>query len=123
MKWTFRYLAGTVNHGLLFDRSLASSKVMGYVDVDSVGDLDNKRSMTSYAFMFGGGLISWKLVMQSTVALSTTEAVDMENTKASKEALWLKGLVKELAFEQGVVQLQSDSLNFIHLVWYLIRAK
>jgi hypothetical protein len=35
--------------------------------------------------------------------------------EAIKEALWLKGLVKELGVEQGGVQFQYDSQSAIHL--------
>jgi hypothetical protein len=35
-------------------------------------------------------------MIQSTVAMSMTEAEYMAATKAAKEALWLTGLVREL---------------------------
>lgn len=71
--------------------------------------------MTDYAFTFGGGLISWKSILQATVALSTTEAEYMTTTEAAKEAMRLKGLVEELGFKQDVVQLQCDSQSAIFL--------
>ena len=91
---------------------------MGYVDTNYVGDLDNRRSMTGYALIFVGGLISWKSIRQSTINFPTTEAEYMTITEVSKEALWLKDLIRELGFEQGVVQLQSDSQSAMYLVKY-----
>ena len=96
-----------------YDQKTASRKVAEYVDFDHAGDLNNRRSMTGYAFSFGGGLISWKSVLQSTVALSTTEAECMATTNATKEAAWLKGLVEELSFKQDAIQLQCDSQSAI----------
>jgi hypothetical protein len=41
-------------------------------------------------------------MLQSLVAMSTTEAEYMAVDEATKEALWLKGLVKERGVEQGL---------------------
>ena len=41
--------------------------------------------------------ISWKATLQSTVALSTIEAELIAVIEACKEALWLKGLFRELS--------------------------
>ncbi|KAE8729042.1 hypothetical protein F3Y22_tig00004004pilonHSYRG00037 [Hibiscus syriacus] len=89
--------------------------VVGYVDSDYAGDLDNRRSTTGYVFTLGGGPICWKSTVQSVVALSTTEAEYMAAAKAAKEALWLTGLVKELGVQQGGVQLLCDNQSAIHL--------
>ena len=48
-------------------------------------------------------------MIQSFVALSTTESEYMAVTEASKEALWLIGLAKELGVQQSGVLLQCDS--------------
>jgi len=48
--------------------------------------------------------------------MSTTEAKYMTTTKASKEVVWLVGLVKKLSIEQGGVQLHCDSQSAIDLV-------
>ena len=71
--------------------------VAGYVDYDYVGDLNKRRSLTEYVFTIGGCAISWKTTLESTVALSTTEAEYMALTEACKEVFWLKGLFGELS--------------------------
>ncbi|KAK2991311.1 hypothetical protein RJ640_024576 [Escallonia rubra] len=48
-------------------------------------------------------------------ALSTTEAKYMALTEATKEELWLKGLVEELGFKQRGVLLQCDSQSALDL--------
>ena len=54
-------------------------------------------------------------MVQSLVALSTTQSKYMVVTKVSKEALWLTGLVKELGIHQGGVQLHCGSQSAIFL--------
>ncbi|WCJ18000.1 Transposon Ty1-LR1 Gag-Pol polyprotein [Euphorbia peplus] len=115
VKWIFRYLRGTVGHGLMFGGQHGDPLVEGYVDADYAGDLDNRRSTTGYVFTLGGGPICWRSTLQSTVALSTTEAEYMALAEAAKEALWLTGLVQELGVEQGGVELHCDSQSAIYL--------
>ncbi|KAG8472856.1 hypothetical protein CXB51_034830 [Gossypium anomalum] len=71
-------------------------RVIGYVDADFARDLNRKRSLTGYVFTIGGCAKSWKATLQTTVALSTTEAEYMAITEACKEAIWLKRLFSEL---------------------------
>jgi hypothetical protein len=54
-------------------------------------------------------------MIQSTVAMSTTEAEYMAAAEAAKEALWLTGLVKELGIQQVGVSLYCDSQSAIYL--------
>jgi hypothetical protein len=54
-------------------------------------------------------------MIQSTVAMSTTEAKYMATVEASKEALWLTRLVKELGIQQVGVLLYYDSQNAMYL--------
>ncbi|KAL0363822.1 UNVERIFIED_CONTAM: Retrovirus-related Pol polyprotein from transposon TNT 1-94 [Sesamum angustifolium] len=92
-KW---YLKGTVGHGVVFGSQQNDLLVVGYVDSDYAGDLDDRRSTTGYDFTLGGGSICWKSTVQSIVALSTIEAEYMAVAEAAKEALWLSGLSKNL---------------------------
>ncbi|KAH9733975.1 hypothetical protein KPL71_017220 [Citrus sinensis] len=89
VKWILRYLYGTVDVGLLFKKD-CGQQCVGYCDSDFARDLDKRRSTTGYVFTLGGGPISWRSILQSTIALSTTEAEYMAATEAVKEAIWLK---------------------------------
>jgi hypothetical protein len=100
IKWIFRYLKGTTDYGITFVRQKSDLSVVGYVDADYAGDLDDRRSTTSYVFTLTGGPICWKSMIQSMVAMSTTEVEYMAAAEAAKEALWLTGLVRELGIQQ-----------------------
>uniref|UniRef100_A0A2N9J5P5 CCHC-type domain-containing protein n=1 Tax=Fagus sylvatica TaxID=28930 RepID=A0A2N9J5P5_FAGSY len=115
VKWIFRYLKGTAEHEILFSRQPGTNSVVGYVDADYAGEVDDRRSTTGYVFTLSGGPICWKSTLQSIVAMSTTEAEYMAVAEAAKEALWLKGLVKELGLNQGGVQMHCDSQSAIYL--------
>ncbi len=87
MKWILRYLKGTTDVGLTFNKAKMSDSVVGYVDSDFAGDLDKRRSLTCYLFTLSGSAISWKATLQARVALSITEAEYMALTEAVKEVL------------------------------------
>ena len=113
VQWIFRFLQGTKNTCLHFGKS--TGDVIGYVDSDFAGDLDKRRSLTGYLFTFGGTAISWKASLQSTTALSTTEAEYMAITEAVKEGIWLKGFFNELTIGKQPISLFCDSQSAIYL--------
>ena len=89
--------------------------LIGYVDSDYAGDLDKRRSTTGYLFTMANGPVSWRSTLQSTVALSTTEAEYMAAGEAMKEAIWLHGLISDLGLHQKQVEIYCDSQSAIHL--------
>jgi hypothetical protein len=68
-----RYLKGTVNYGLVYDRN-SSNELVGWSDSDYAGDADDRKSTSGYVFMIGERTISWSSKKQPIVTLSTTEA-------------------------------------------------
>ena len=115
VKWTFRYFRGTTDYDIMFNKQQSDPSIEGYMDADYTEDLDDKRSTMGYVFTFGGGLICWKFMIQSLVALSTNESEYMVVAEAINESLWLTGLVKELGIQQSRVQLYYDSQSAIYL--------
>lgn len=113
VKWILRYLKGTGNTGLCFGGD--TCRVNGFVDSDYAGDLDRRRSTTGYVFSIHGAPVSWRSMLQATVALSTTEAEYMALAEGVKEALWLWGLLGDFGIKQDRVDLWCDSQSAIHL--------
>ena len=70
VKHILRYLAGTVNYGLLYSKD----SPIGYSDADWARKLDDHKSKSGYVFKVGGDSVSWKCCKQARVALSTAEA-------------------------------------------------
>ena len=87
VKWIFRYLNGIAGYGILFARQHGYNSVVGYVDSDYAGNIDDRRSTIGYVFTQSGGPVCWRSTLQSLVAVSTTEAEYMVVAKAAKEAL------------------------------------
>ena len=116
VKWILRYIHGTTDIGLKFERDdRLGQNLVGYVDSDYAGDLDKRRSTTGYVFTLAKGPVSWRSTLQSTVALSTTEAEYMAVTEAFKEAIWLHGLIEDLGIVQEHVDVHCDSQSAICL--------
>ncbi|GKB30850.1 retrovirus-related pol polyprotein from transposon TNT 1-94 [Tanacetum coccineum] len=72
------------------------------IDSDYAKDPDKGRSITGYAFLVQGCVVSWKATLQYVVALLTTKAEYMALTEAVKEAIWLRGLLEEVSKHSNV---------------------
>ena len=115
LKWLLRYLKGTWDHGLVYEKTKQEVHLTGFVDADYASNKDNRRSTTAYMFMLNDSCICWKAQLQSVVALSTTEAEFMATTEAFKEAVWLQGILQELRQMRDKTTIFSDSQSSIHL--------
>lgn len=90
-----RYLAGTINHGILFQGSHGMD-VNGFSDSDYAGCIDDRKSTSGFMFTISGGAMSWKSKKQTNIAASTCEAEYMACCSATKEAVWLSRLVSDI---------------------------
>ena len=60
VKWILRYIKKTLDVGLIFKKDdMVSQHVVGYCDLDYVGDLDKRRSTTGYVFALAKPPVSW----------------------------------------------------------------
>jgi hypothetical protein len=98
LKRVLRYLKGTAHFGLTFGGSDNKTNLIGWSDVDWAQDMDTRRSIGAFVFNIAGGYVSWSSKKQPTVALSTAEAEYMAASNATKEAIWLQTLLKDLGF-------------------------
>uniref|UniRef100_A0A1J3GF14 Retrovirus-related Pol polyprotein from transposon TNT 1-94 n=1 Tax=Noccaea caerulescens TaxID=107243 RepID=A0A1J3GF14_NOCCA len=114
VKWLLRYINGSLKNKLCY-RKEGEFVIKGYCDSDYAAYLDKRRSISGMMFTAGGNPISWRSSLQKVAALSTTEAEYMALTEASKEAVWLKGLMNELGFKQEAVNIYSDSQSALAL--------
>jgi hypothetical protein len=117
-KRVLRYLRGTINRRITYTGAGAidcQPELTGYSDADWGGG-PGHRSITGYAFMLAGGVISWQSKKQRTVALSTVEAEYMATTQATKEALWWRSFLTGLGHDMSTATtIHSDSQGSIAL--------
>jgi hypothetical protein len=99
-KRILRYLKGTAHLGLNFGGSNDRVDLVGWTDSDWAQDPDTRKSVGGFTFEVTSGSVSWSSKKQPTVALSTVEAEYMAASNATKEAIWLRVLLKDLGFTQ-----------------------
>jgi hypothetical protein len=68
-----RYIKGTSQFCIVLEKN-DNFMLNGFSNADWVGDMDERKSTTCYAFTLGSGVISWISKKKPLVALSTTKA-------------------------------------------------
>ena len=123
LKRILRYLRGTIDQktgkspGLLYDKRVTQDKpVIGYVDSDFARCPDSRKSMLGYVFICCGGPIQWKATKQSLIAASTAEAEYIALSEATKEAIWLRKLLKDFRIPVGAIPLYEDNQACIKIL-------
>lgn len=99
-KRVLSYLQGTRNLGLCFRKT--KNNLVGYVDSDWAGDVDDRISYTGYVFKLPGMAITWEARKQKTIVLSSTEAEYMALCEAAKEVVYLRNFLAKLQFSDEV---------------------
>ena len=97
VKRILRYLAGTIDHGLLLHHQ-SSSFIKAFSDVDWGAYPDDRKSTSGFCVYLGSNLISWTH-KQKTVSRSSTEAEYRAIAAIMTEILWLKYLLHELRIQ------------------------
>jgi len=116
VKRIFRYLAGTLDNGLVFEGSTSfSPTITAYADADYAGDPLTRRSTSGYLLTLAGSPVSWKSRLQRVVTTSTMEAEYLAIGDAAKDVLWLRALLAELGYKQPTTTIFNDNASAIHL--------
>ena len=109
-KRVFRYLKGHLNLGIKYSKGSNAEYLKGYADSDYRGDKSEYKSTSGYLFKLANGPISYSSKLQSITAQSSTEAEYIALCNATKEAIFLKGLLEEIGhFNQENVPIYSDN--------------
>lgn len=92
MQHIVRYVKGTMNYGLLFDKDCADDGITGAADSDWATDKDDRKSTSGYVFTFMGAAFAWKSKKQSDTgpgrssATAELRALDL----AARQGRWLR---------------------------------
>ena len=90
-----RYLRGTRNYGLVYSKD-GSKDILGYLDADWAGDVNDRKSTSGYLYLISGAAVSWRSKKQTCVTLSTAEAEYMALASAAQEAMLMRQLMADL---------------------------
>ena len=113
VKRIFRYLKGTHNYGLLYSRN--DGTMIGYLDADWAGDMNDRKSTSGYLFMMSGAAVSWK--SRKMVALSTVEAEYIALASTTQKTTWMRQLLEDLhnrQIEPTVIHEDNQSAIYLH---------
>ncbi|UZJ51774.1 hypothetical protein CBS101457_001094 [Exobasidium rhododendri] len=117
-----RYLKGTASHTL--EMTPLSTKgpdeklyLQLHSDADFGGDRQKGRSTTGYTVFLNGMVIDWKSQLQSTVALSSTDAEMIALSTTSRRAIGLRNLLKDVfeGYDQENIPIYTDSATSLVL--------
>ena len=98
-KRILRYLCGTIGYSLVYI-SIEYFVLIGYIDSDWTGYMDNRKSTSGYSFSMGSTTFAWSLKKQSTVSLFTIEAEYKVVATIACEAVWLRRIMEDLHEQQ-----------------------
>jgi hypothetical protein len=117
VKHILRYVAGTLDYGVLYRRGKKGDhQLIGYSDSDYAGDIDDRKSTSGMLFCLGSSPITWNSGKQKVVALSSCEAEYVAATYGACQGVWLARLLKDLVgYKSGAPTLRIDNKSGIDL--------
>ena len=95
VKHLLRYIAGTLNFGVSYERGAGTPKLLGYSDADLAGDVDDRKSTTGMIYFLGQSPISWQSQKQRVVATSSCESEYIAAATSACQGIWLSRLIGE----------------------------
>ena len=97
-----KYLAGTVEYGIIYGRKrtdhIPYAALCAYSDSSWADDPDDRTSRSGIMLWSWGGPIEWRSSKQTAQALSTTEAEYMAVCGAVKSVVWARRLFAEFGY-------------------------
>jgi transposase InsO family protein len=115
VKRVFRYIAGTLDLGIVYRSNVDEGFLDVYSDADFGGCTSTGRSTSGVIVRYAGGAISWMSQRQPVVATSTTEAEIIAANEGAKEAIWLSRLFRGIIQLRDVPIIQVDNSAAVRL--------
>ena len=94
----FAYLNKNKDLGIVFIQE-ENTEEEGYCDSDYAGDENDFKSTSGIAIFLGLTIICWYVSKQTTTAQSSSDAEAIAMNFASKEVVWIRGILRELGEE------------------------
>ena len=99
-----RYVSGTKDLGIMYS-TLENFKLIGYIDSDNGGIIDDRKRTYGYTFHFGTFVVSWDSKKQPIVTLSLAEVEYVAVTNLGLMKFFLG--IELQQFESGIFISQS----------------
>ncbi len=109
-----QYLINHVEEGITYDQS-DGLEMTAYVDSNYADKKEDRKSVTGYIIMLGGGTIEWKSQCQGTVSLSSTEAEYKALSQCASGIVYLIQVLKDLGIEMKTTTIYEDNVGAIKL--------
>lgn len=97
-KRVLRYLSGTMYFGIWYKRG-GAGEILVYTDSDFAGDVDSKKSTSSYVFIMDDAAVAWSSKKQPIITLSTTEAEYVAASVCACQVIWFNRILEELGYD------------------------
>ena len=114
VKRIIRYINGTSDYGLWYSKD-SNACLVGYLDADWAGSVDDRKSTSGGCFYLGNNLVSWMSKKQNSVSLSTTEAEYIAVGSCCTQLLWMKKLLHDYGIPQETMCVFCDNTSAINL--------
>lgn len=114
LKRILRYIKGSLDMALEYRGDQHAVPIEAFSDADWANDVNDRRSVTGYAFKIFGCTVAWLTRKQPTVSLSSTEAEFVALCTAGCEGVWMKRLLSDLGVTiTGPVVYHEDNQSCI----------
>ena len=98
-KCILHYLKGTQEFSLVLGHQGRDTvDIVGQTDLDWASNVDSRHSVGGFVFDVAGGCVSWSSKKQVSIATSSVEAEYVASANTTKEAVWLRTLLKEVGY-------------------------
>jgi hypothetical protein len=115
VKRVLRYIKGTLSYGIFYKQS-GNVELLAYTDSDYAGDLEDRKSTSSFLFVLSSGAVSWSLKKQPVITLSTTEAEFITAASCACQVVWLRRMLEKLDHTSaGTTIIYCDNSSTIKL--------
>lgn len=107
-KRILRYLAGTIDYCLCFNKS-GNCHITAYTDADWANDIIDRKSYTGFVIKLGNNTINWESRKQRCVALSSTEAEYLAISDVCKDICFIKSFLSEIVSSKIETKIYNDN--------------
>ena len=116
-KRVMRYLAGTLDYGLVFEPNVIQGKdinqLIVYSDADWAADNTSRKSISGGILLYNGNLIHWFSKKQELTAQSTMEAEYIAMHACTKDIIWFQQWLLPLSGNKPHTTLLCDNTSAI----------